>query len=381
MSISYFAALLFLGCIFTTSIGGIFRRQDDECFTPEFSQCVEEANINRSEFNETLQGERNYLEAILSFYCTREDCLSAAIEFNVCSGSGDADYVRRRCTRNDDEEFCEVRFFDGLISGDIPLDFDSCENASRICTTECHGDLTSISSYWGCCTATFTSTTIESMPIPAREIFERCDVPLDEPCSGSNNNNNNNNNNNDNNTRQDDECFTPEFSQCVEEANIDRSEFNETTLQGERNYLEAILSFYCTREDCLSAAIEFNVCSGSGDADYVRRRCTRDDVEEFCEVRFFDGLISGDIPLDFDSCENASRICTTECREDLASISSYWGCCTATFTSATIESMPIPAREIFERCDVPLNYPCSGSYKTPMFFCMIIIAFLIVIII
>ena len=363
MSISYFAALLLLGCIFTTSIGGIVRRQDnDDCSTPEFERCVNESNSSS-------------LQATLSFFCSNDACFSIATEYFACLGTYDAESLRRRCTRNDDGEFCEVRYLEGVNSGDIPLDFDSCENASRICTTECRGDLTSTSSYWGCCTATFTSATIESMPIPAREIFERCDVPLDEPCSDSNNNNNNNN------TRQDDECFTPEFSQCVEEANIDRSEFNETTLQGERNYLEAILSFYCTREDCLSAAIEFNVCSGMGDADYVQRRCTRNDDEEFCEVRFFDGLISGDIPLDFDSCENASRICTTECRRDLTFISSYWGCCTATFTSATIESMPIPAREIFERCDVPLDYPCSGSYKTPMFLCMIIIAFLIVTII
>ena len=371
MSISYFAALLLLGCIFTTSFGGIVRRQDDDdCSTPEFERCVNESTS--SQLNGTLET----LQATLSVFCS-DDCLSATIDFVVCRGIGDADYVRRRCTRNDDEEFCEVRYFEGVYSGDIPLDFDSCENASQICTTECREDLTSTSSYWGCCTATFTSTTIESMPIPAREIFERCDVPLDEPCSGSDNNNNNNNNNN----GQDDECFTPEFSQCVNESNIDRSEFNETTLQGERNYIEAILSFYCPREDCLSAAIEFNACRGIGDADYVRRRCTRNDDGEFCEVRFFDGLISGDIPLDFDSCENASRICTTECRGDLTSISSYWGCCTATFTSATIESMPIPAREIFERCDVPLDEPCSGSYKTPMFFCMIIIAFLIVTII
>ena len=372
MSISYFAALLLLGCIFTTSIGGIVRRQDDDdCSTPEFERCVDESNSSSS--NGTVE----FIEGILSFFCSNDACFSSATEYLACMGEEDAESFRRRCTRNDDGEFCEVRYFEGVYSGDVPFDFDSCENASRICTTECRGDLTSTSSYWGCCTATFTSATIgliESILIPAREIFERCDVPLDEPCSGSDNNNNNNNG-------QDDECFTPEFSQCVNESNIDRSEFNETTLQGERNYIEAILSFYCPREDCLSAAIEFNACRGIGDADYVRRRCTRNDDGEFCEVRFFDGLLSGDIPLDFDSCENASRICTTECREDLTSTSSYWGCCTATFAGGTIESMPIPVREIFERCDVPLDEPCSGSYKTPMFLCMIIIAFLIVTII
>ena len=179
MSISYFAAFLLLGCIFTTSIGGIVRRQDDDdCFTPEFQRCQNESRSSQ------LNGTAENLQASLSVFCSG-DCMSAAIDFVVCSGIGDAEYVRRRCTRNDDGEFCEVRFVDGILSGDIPFYFDSCESASRICTTECRGNLTSISSYWGCCTATFTSATIESMPIPAREIFERCDVPLDEPCSGS----------------------------------------------------------------------------------------------------------------------------------------------------------------------------------------------------
>ena len=174
MSISYFAALLLLGCIFTTSIGGIVRRQDDDdCSTPEFERCVNYS----SQFNGTLV---EILQARFSFICS-DDCLSAARDVAVCSGSGDADEsIRRQCTRNDDGEFCVVRYFEGVYSGDITVDFDSRENASRICTTECREYLTSISSYWGCCTATF-----ESILIPAREIFERCDVPLDEPCSGS----------------------------------------------------------------------------------------------------------------------------------------------------------------------------------------------------
>ena len=180
MSISYFAALLLLACIFTTSFSGIVRRQDDDdCSTPEYERCVNESTS--SQLNGTLET----LQATLSFFCNDEDCLAAAIDFVVCSGIGDAEYVRRRCTRNDDGEFCEVRYYEGLISGDIPFDFESCESASQICTTECRGDLTSISSYWGCCTATFENRTVLSMPIPAREIFERCDVPLDEPCSGS----------------------------------------------------------------------------------------------------------------------------------------------------------------------------------------------------
>ena len=175
MSISYFAALLLLGCIFTTSIGGIVHRQDDDdCSTPEYERCQNESTS--SQLNGTLET----LQATLSFYCSREDCISAVIDVAVCSGTGNAESVRRQCTRNDDGEFCEVRYLDGVYSGDITVDFDSCENASRICTTECHEYLTSISSYWGCCTATF-----ESIRVPAREIFERCDVPLDEPCSGS----------------------------------------------------------------------------------------------------------------------------------------------------------------------------------------------------
>ena len=80
----------------------------------------------------------------------------------------------------------------------------------------------------------------------------------------------------------------------------------------------------------------------------------------FCSSRFF-------------KCSNLTEIWT--------SIATYCECCTGTFISTIMESIPIPAREIFERCDVPLDEPCSGSYKTPMFLCMIIIAFLIVTII
>ena len=180
MSISYFAALLLLGCIFTTSIGGIVRRQDDDdCSTPEFERCNNESGS--SQFNGTVESQ----QAILSFFCSNDACFSIATEYFACLGTEDAESLRRRCTRNDDGEFCEVRYLEGVYSGDIPFYFDSCENANQICTTECRGDLTSISSYWGCCTATFESATIQSIPIPAREIFERCDVPLDEPCSGS----------------------------------------------------------------------------------------------------------------------------------------------------------------------------------------------------
>ena len=182
MSISYFAALLLLGCIFTTSIGGIVRGEhDDGCSTPEFERCLNESSAS-SQLNQT-----EYLQAIFSFFCSNDACFSILAEYLACSGAGDAESLRRRCTRNDDGEFCEVRFVDGILSGDIPFYFDSCESASRICTTECRGNLTSISSYWGCCTATFENTTVQSIsiPIPAREIFERCDVPLDEPCSGS----------------------------------------------------------------------------------------------------------------------------------------------------------------------------------------------------
>ena len=183
MSISYFAALLLLGCIFTTSIGGIVRRQDNaDCFTPEFARCVNESNSSEL-IGADMTAEMT--RALLSFFCSNDTCLSAAIKYFACFGTYDAESLRRRCTRNDDGEFCEVRYLERPPFGDIPLDFHSCENASRICTTECRGNLTSISSYWGCCTATFTTAIIESMPIPAREIFERCDVPLDEPCSGS----------------------------------------------------------------------------------------------------------------------------------------------------------------------------------------------------
>ena len=175
MSISYFAALLLLGCIFTTSIGGIVRRQDNnDCLTPELERCLNESN-----------GTLEDIQVILPFFCSNDACFSLATDYFVCLGTGDAESLRRRCTRNDDGVFCEVRYLQGVNSGDIPSDFDSCENASQICSTECRRNLTSTSSYWGCCTATFEGATIESMPIPAREIFERCDVPLDEPCSGS----------------------------------------------------------------------------------------------------------------------------------------------------------------------------------------------------
>ena len=138
MSISYFAALL-LGCIFTTSIGGIVRRQDDDdCSTPEFSQCVNESNS--SQFNGTIEN----LQAILSIFCSNDACFSIATEYFACLGTDDAESLRCRCTRNDDGEFCEVRYLEGVCSGDIPSDFDSCESASQICTTECRGNLTPI---------------------------------------------------------------------------------------------------------------------------------------------------------------------------------------------------------------------------------------------
>ena len=87
MSISYFAALLLLGCIFTTSIGGIVRRQDDDCNTPEFDRCVDESNSSQFD-DSTLQGERDSLEALLSVFCPRGNCMAAAIEVFSCRGIG-----------------------------------------------------------------------------------------------------------------------------------------------------------------------------------------------------------------------------------------------------------------------------------------------------
>ena len=95
MSILYFAAIILLGCIFSISIGGIVRRQDDEdWFTPEFERCQNE--LNSSQINGTVES----LQATFSFFSCNDDCLSAAIDFNVCSGTGDAESSRRRCTSN-----------------------------------------------------------------------------------------------------------------------------------------------------------------------------------------------------------------------------------------------------------------------------------------
>ena len=174
-------------------------------------------------------------------------------------------------------------------------------------------------------------------------------------------------------------CNIPDMEQCT----IDPLDFDLTTLEGQRDYQQAVQTVNC-QDDCVSASIQFQVCLGVDEDDAttaIKLSCTKNG-EQFCKQSYNQGITSGDIILG--SCNNTNQNCSSDCRRNLMAISSFWGCCAATFANTVL--FPT-TKETFERCGVRLEDPCSdsdsdsdldadsdsgGSYVTPMFFSIII---------
>ena len=359
------------GCVFAKSTFrhglDIVRKQNpSDCATSASQECANEvAQIDTSQFDLTTpEGNRDYQEALLAVTC-RADCFLASIQQQVCLG-GDEDEVtaalQLSCAKNNGE-LCLLLYNDGVISGDIPQ-VSSCSIIGEDCTSDCQSELTSISSFFGCCTAIYAEA---AFLIPDKETFEKCEVTLDDPCPAVS-------------TDEDSgalDCVT----ECSIEVNqIDLSQYDFTTTQGNRDYEEAFLAVIC-RADCFSNYIQYKVCLGL-DEDVVtaevQRECATNNEGQFCTLLYYDGVISGDIP-ELPFCDT----CTSGCQSDLNSISSYLGCCAAPYADADF------VKPIIEKCEVALDDPCSNStdpdstdqdsgasYATPMFINMIIIAFI-----
>ena len=193
------------------------------------------------------------------------------------------------------------------------------------------------------------------------------------------------------------DCVNSDAQECANEvAEIDMTQFDLTTPQGNRDYQEALLAVTC-RADCFSASIQQQVCLG-GDEEEVtaaaQLTCAKNNGE-LCLLLYYDGVISGDIPQ-VSSCSIIGEDCTSDCQNELTSTSSFFGCCTAIYAEA---AFLIPNKETFERCEVTLDDPCpavstdpdsadpdsdpdstdedsGASYATPMFISMIIIGFI-----
>ena len=184
------------------------------------------------------------------------------------------------------------------------------------------------------------------------------------------------------------DCATSDSQECANEvAQIDITQFDITTPEGNRDYKEALLAVTC-RADCFSASIQQQVCLGFDEDEVTaaaQLNCAKNNGE-LCLLLYYDGVISGDIPQ-VSSCSNIGENCTSDCQSELTSISSYFGCCTAIYAEAAFF---IPNKETFEKCEVTLDDPCpaistdpdstdedsGASYATPMFISMIIIGFI-----
>ena len=174
------------------------------------------------------------------------------------------------------------------------------------------------------------------------------------------------------------DCVT----ECSTEINqIDLSQYDLTTIQGNRDYQEAFIAVIC-RADCFSDYIQYQVCLGLDEDEVtaeVQRNCATNYEGQFCILLYYDGVISGDI-LEIAFCNIVGADCTSECKSGLTSISSYLGCCAAIYADAAY--LTISNTETFEICEVALDDPCpaaqgsGASYATPMFISMIIIAFI-----
>ena len=146
------------------------------------------------------------------------------------------------------------------------------------------------------------------------------------------------------------------------------------------------------RADCISASIQQRVFLGEDEKNVtadLQFSCAKNNGE-LCLLLYYDGVISGDI-LQVSSSSFIDEDCTSDCQNDLTSILSFFGCCTAIYAEANIL---IPNKEIFKKCEVTLDDPCpavstdpdstpdstdedsGASYATPMFISMIIIGFI-----
>ena len=159
------------GCAFAKSTFrdglDIVRKQNpSDCANSDALQCA----------NEIAQIDQSQIAALLAVIC-RPDCISSTIQQQVCLGEDEknvtADF-QLYCAKNNGE-FCQLLFIDGQISGDIPQ-VSSCSFISEDCTSDCRNELTSTSSFLGCCTTTYAETNF-LMPT-----FEKCEVTLDDPC-------------------------------------------------------------------------------------------------------------------------------------------------------------------------------------------------------
>ena len=174
------------GCVFAKSTFrdgfDIVRNQDpSECVTPDALRCANEvAEIDISQFDlTTLQGNHDYQEAFLAVTC-RADCISANKQKRVCLGDDEEEVtadLQLTCAKNNGE-LCLLLYYDGVISGDIPQ-ISICSIIGEDCTSDCMNDLTSILSFFGCCTAIYAEA---NFLIPNKETFEKCEVTLDDPC-------------------------------------------------------------------------------------------------------------------------------------------------------------------------------------------------------
>ena len=154
---------------------------DSDCATSDSQECAnEEAQIDITQFDLTTpEGNRDYHEASLAVFC-RADCFSANIQQHVCLGFDEDEVtaaLQLHCAKNNGE-FCLLLYNDGVISGDIPQ-VTSCSIIGENCTSDCQSELTSISSFFGCCTAIYAEA---AFMIPNKETFETCEVTLDDPC-------------------------------------------------------------------------------------------------------------------------------------------------------------------------------------------------------
>ena len=179
-----FLVLTFTGCVTcvvtTLAFHNIEERQTPaDCRTPEFLKCLNGINSTQFKVN-TPEGFRDYRKALLTQFC-QGSCFQVGVKYFVCLGNTEEESNKigeRGCTKNNGE-FCEINFYNGQISGNIPQNIVSLCNASQQCTSNCSAALTSTAKYWGCCAATYVNTTL--FPIK-KETFARCAVVLDEPC-------------------------------------------------------------------------------------------------------------------------------------------------------------------------------------------------------
>ena len=179
-----FIVLTFTGCMTCVVTTPPFHQLEERqtpaaCRTPEFLKCLNGTNSTQFMVN-TPEGFRDYRKALLTLFC-QESCFQVGVKYFVCLGNTEEESKEigeRGCTKNNGE-FCEINFYNGQISGNIPKTIASFCNTSQQCTSNCSATLMSIEKNWGCCTATYVNTTL--FPVK-KETFTRCAVAVGEPC-------------------------------------------------------------------------------------------------------------------------------------------------------------------------------------------------------